>query len=100
MGFVIYAVLLGIASAMQNMVQYLSFRSDENLCFVIGTRFFKSLLNIRLLARDVTVIAITHRGSYIANTDSVIDLNPQRMQAGQRPSPRSRQRDDRWQLTS
>ncbi|WEX85769.1 ABC transporter ATP-binding protein/permease [Sinorhizobium garamanticum] len=43
-GFVIYAVLLGVASALQHMVQYLSFMSAENLGFITGTRFFERLL--------------------------------------------------------
>jgi ABC-type multidrug transport system fused ATPase/permease subunit len=38
--------------------------------------------HIRLLARDVTVVAITHRRSVIAATDSVIDLDKQRLRAG------------------
>ncbi|MEZ2131569.1 MULTISPECIES: ABC transporter ATP-binding protein [unclassified Sinorhizobium] len=43
-GFVIYAVLLGLSSALQHMVQYLSFMSAENLGFIAGTRFFERLL--------------------------------------------------------
>lgn len=43
-GFAIYAVLLGVASALQHMVQYLSFMSAENLGFITGTRFFERLL--------------------------------------------------------
>lgn len=42
-GFVIYAALLGVASALQHMVQYLSFMSAENLSFIAGTRFFERL---------------------------------------------------------
>jgi ATP-binding cassette subfamily B protein len=43
-GFAIYAVLLGVASALQHMVQYLSFMSAENLGFIAGTRFFERIL--------------------------------------------------------
>ena len=43
-GFVIYAGLLGLASALQHIVQYLSFMSAENLGFITGTRFFERLL--------------------------------------------------------
>lgn len=43
-GFVVYALLLGLSSALQHMVQYLSFMSAENLGFITGTRFFERLL--------------------------------------------------------
>ncbi|MDX8495309.1 ABC transporter ATP-binding protein [Mesorhizobium sp. VK22B] len=43
-GFVTYAVLLGVSSALQHMVQYLSFMSAENLGFITSTRFFERLL--------------------------------------------------------
>lgn len=42
--FVAYALLLGISSALQHMVQYLSFMSAENLGFIAGTSFFERLL--------------------------------------------------------
>ena len=40
----LYAVLLGVAAALQHMVQYLSFMSGENLGFIAGTRFFERIL--------------------------------------------------------
>ncbi|WP_264296507.1 ABC transporter transmembrane domain-containing protein [Mesorhizobium sp. B4-1-4] len=43
-GFVAYAVLLGLSSALQHMVQYLSLMSAENLGFINGTRFFERIL--------------------------------------------------------
>jgi len=43
-GFVVYAVLLGAASALQRMVQNLSLMSAENLGFIAGTRFFERIL--------------------------------------------------------
>ncbi|MBY5427856.1 ABC transporter ATP-binding protein [Rhizobium leguminosarum] len=41
---VLYAALVGIASALQHMVQYLSFMSSENLGFISATRFFARIL--------------------------------------------------------
>lgn len=43
-GFVVYAILLGLGSALQHMVQYLSFMSAENLGFIFGTRYFECIL--------------------------------------------------------
>lgn len=43
-GFAGYAVLLGVASALQRMVQYLSFMTAENLGFIAATRFFDRIL--------------------------------------------------------
>lgn len=43
-GFVGYAVLLGLASALQRMVQYLSFMTAENLGFIASTRYFGRIL--------------------------------------------------------
>jgi len=43
-GFVLYAVMLGAGSALQNTVQYLSFLSGENLGFITSTRYFTRLL--------------------------------------------------------
>ena len=122
-GFASYAVLLGLASALQHMVQYLSFMSAENLGFIealpdgfdtkVGERGLKLsggerqriaiaralygdpaillldeassaldeatehdiMEHIRLLASDVTVIAITHRQNIILNTDEVVELD-------------------------
>lgn len=42
--FVLYAVLLGVGSVLQNTVQYLSFLSGENLGFITSTRYFARLL--------------------------------------------------------
>lgn len=39
-GFLIYSLLLGVAVALQQMVQYLSLMSSENLAFIAGTAFF------------------------------------------------------------
>ncbi len=43
-GFLLYAIILGAASALQNAVQYLSFLSGENLGFITSTRYFARLL--------------------------------------------------------
>ncbi len=63
-GFVIYAVLLGVASALQHMVQYLSFMSAENLGFITGTRFFGRLL------RKTAVFFVEHNPAEIQNAAS------------------------------
>ncbi|MGF6416907.1 ATP-binding cassette subfamily B protein [Stenotrophomonas sp. AN71] len=42
--FVLYAVMLGAGSILQNTVQYLSFLSGENLGFITSTRYFARLL--------------------------------------------------------
>lgn len=43
-GFLLYAVMLGAGSVLQNAVQYLSFLSGENLGFITSTRYFARLL--------------------------------------------------------
>ncbi|MCW2065523.1 UNVERIFIED_ORG: ABC-type multidrug transport system fused ATPase/permease subunit [Stenotrophomonas maltophilia] len=43
-GFLLYAVMLGAGSVLQNTVQYLSFLSGENLSFITSTRYFARLL--------------------------------------------------------
>lgn len=43
-GFLLYAIILGAGSAVQNTVQYLSFLSGENLGFITSTRYFARLL--------------------------------------------------------
>lgn len=43
-GFVLYAALMGVALALQHMVQFLSFMSAENLGFIAGTSFFERLV--------------------------------------------------------
>ncbi|OJU90507.1 MAG: ABC transporter ATP-binding protein [Shinella sp. 65-6] len=43
-GLVVYALLIGIAAAMQHMVQYLSYMSAENLSFIASTSLFDRLL--------------------------------------------------------
>ncbi|MCF8826458.1 ABC transporter ATP-binding protein [Xanthomonas campestris pv. raphani] len=42
--FVAYGALLGLAAALQQMVQYLSFMSSENLGFITSTRYFAAIL--------------------------------------------------------
>ncbi|PPU74313.1 ABC transporter ATP-binding protein [Xanthomonas cucurbitae] len=42
--FVAYAVVLGLGSALQQMVQYLSFLRSENLGFIASTRYFAAIL--------------------------------------------------------
>ncbi|MBK0010778.1 ABC transporter ATP-binding protein [Stenotrophomonas sp. S41] len=42
--FLLYAVILGVSSILQNTVQYLSFLSGENLGFITSTRYFTRLL--------------------------------------------------------
>ncbi len=43
-GFIGYAALLGLGSALQHTVQYLSFMSAENLGFIASTRYFSRIL--------------------------------------------------------
>ncbi|QBL40974.1 ABC transporter ATP-binding protein [Stenotrophomonas sp. ASS1] len=43
-GFLLYAIILGAGSAVQNTLQYLSFLSGENLGFITSTRYFARLL--------------------------------------------------------
>ncbi|MCC4595386.1 ABC transporter ATP-binding protein/permease [Xanthomonas campestris pv. phormiicola] len=57
--FVAYALLLGVSSALQHMVQYLSFMSAENLGFITSTRFFQQLL------KKTAVFFIEHNPSEI-----------------------------------
>lgn len=63
-GFVIYAVLLGLSSALQHMVQYLSFMSAENLGFITGTRFFERLL------KKTAVFFVEHNPAEIQNASA------------------------------
>jgi ABC-type multidrug transport system fused ATPase/permease subunit len=63
-GFVIYAVLLGAASALQHMVQYLSFMSAENLGFIAATRFFERILN------KTAAFFVEHNPAEIQNASS------------------------------
>lgn len=63
-GFVVYAVLLGVASALQHMVQYLSFMSAENLGFITGTRFFERIL------RKTAAFFVEHNPAEIQNASS------------------------------
>lgn len=44
LGLVVYALLIGMAAAMQHMVQYLSYMSAENLSFIASTSLFERLL--------------------------------------------------------
>ncbi len=46
-GFAVYALLIGAAAAMQQMVQYLSYMSAENLSFIASTSLFGRLLRKR-----------------------------------------------------
>jgi ATP-binding cassette subfamily B protein len=43
-GFVVYALLLGLSSALQTMLQYLSLISAESLAVIAGTSMFERLL--------------------------------------------------------
>lgn len=63
-GFVIYAVLLGVASALQHMVQYLSFMSAENLGFITATRFFERIL------KKTSAFFVEHNPAEIQNASS------------------------------
>lgn len=63
-GFAVYAVLLGVASALQHMMQYLSFMSAENLGFITATRFFD-----RILKKTATFF-IEHNPAEIQNASS------------------------------
>ncbi|MDP9589534.1 UNVERIFIED_ORG: ABC-type bacteriocin/lantibiotic exporter with double-glycine peptidase domain [Shinella zoogloeoides] len=48
-GFALYALLIGASAALQNMVQYLSFMSAQNLSFIASTSLFERLLRKRAL---------------------------------------------------
>ena len=63
-GFVLYAVLLGVASALQHMVQYLSFMSAENLGFITATRFFERILS------KTAAFFVEHNPAEIQNASS------------------------------
>ncbi|WP_198026621.1 ABC transporter ATP-binding protein [Bradyrhizobium sp. ARR65] len=63
-GFVFYAVLVGIASALQHMVQYLSFMSAENLGFIAATRFFERIL------RKTAAFFVEHNPAEIQNASA------------------------------
>lgn len=64
LGLVIYAILVGVAAALQHMMQYLSFMSSENLGFIAQTRFFERIL------RKTSTFFIEHNPTEIqtANT--------------------------------
>ncbi|MGY5780474.1 ABC transporter ATP-binding protein [Rhizobium sp. LEGMi135b] len=59
LGLVIYAALMGLASALQHMVQYLSLMTSQNLGFITRTRFFE------LILRKTTTFFIEHNPSEI-----------------------------------
>ncbi|MBN8950618.1 MULTISPECIES: ABC transporter ATP-binding protein [unclassified Rhizobium] len=58
-GLAIYALLLGASSALQQMVQYLSLMSSQNLGFIARTRFFERIL------KKTTAFFIAHNPSEI-----------------------------------
>ncbi|WP_322036739.1 ABC transporter transmembrane domain-containing protein [Burkholderia cepacia] len=62
-GFVLYAVLLGLSSALQRVVQYLSFTSSKNLGFITGTRFFERIL------KKTTAFFVEHNPAEIQNAN-------------------------------
>lgn len=64
LGLVIYAVLLGAASALQHMVEYLSLMSAQNLGFIARTRFFERIL------RKTTAFFIEHNPAEIQTASS------------------------------
>ncbi|MDK1388772.1 ABC transporter ATP-binding protein [Sinorhizobium sp. 8-89] len=63
-GFVAYAVLLGLSSALQHMMQYLSFMSAENLGFISGTRFFERIL------KKTSTFFVEHNPAEIQNASA------------------------------
>ncbi|WP_105131971.1 ABC transporter ATP-binding protein [Burkholderia sp. BE12] len=63
-GFVLYAVLLGVSSALQRVVQYLAFMSAENLGFVLSTRFFARIL------KKTTAFFVEHNPAEIQNANA------------------------------
>ncbi len=63
-GFVLYAVLLGLSSALQRVVQYLSFMSAENLGFITSTRFFERIL------KKTTAFFVEHNPAEIQNANA------------------------------
>ncbi|VWB61124.1 ABC transporter ATP-binding membrane protein [Burkholderia aenigmatica] len=62
-GFVLYAVLLGVSSALQRVVQYLAFMSSENLGFITSTRFFERIL------KKTTAFFVEHNPAEIQNAN-------------------------------
>ncbi|HEV7308061.1 ABC transporter ATP-binding protein [Ensifer sp.] len=63
-GFVFYAVLLGLSSALQHMVQYLSFMTSENLGFIASTRFFERIL------KKTAAFFVEHNPAQIQNASA------------------------------
>ncbi|KVL18849.1 ABC transporter ATP-binding protein [Burkholderia sp. MSMB1826] len=63
-GFLLYAVLLGVSSALQRVVQYLAFMSAENLGFVLSTRFFARIL------KKTTAFFVEHNPAEIQNANA------------------------------
>lgn len=62
-GFLLYAVLLGLPSALQRVVQYLAFMSSENLGFITSTRFFERIL------KKTTAFFVEHNPAEIQNAN-------------------------------
>ncbi|VAW24131.1 Lipid A export ATP-binding/permease protein MsbA, partial [hydrothermal vent metagenome] len=44
LAFILYAILLGSAAALQNLVQYISLVLSQNLGFITSTLFFENLI--------------------------------------------------------
>lgn len=63
-GFVLYAVLLGFSAALQNLVQYMSLITSQNLGFVSNTGFFKKLV------KKTTAFFIEHNPAEILNAQT------------------------------
>lgn len=63
-GFVVYAVLLGLSSALQRVVQYLAFMSSGNLGFITSTRFFERVL------KKTTAFFVEHNPAEIQSANT------------------------------
>ncbi|WP_175769366.1 ABC transporter ATP-binding protein [Burkholderia cenocepacia] len=63
-GFVVYAVLLGLSSALQRVVQYLAFMTSGNLGFITSTRFFERVL------KKTTAFFVEHNPAEIQSANT------------------------------
>ncbi len=63
-GFVVYAVLLGLSSALQRVVQYLAFMTSGNLGFITSTRFFERVL------KKTTAFFVEHNPTEIQSANT------------------------------
>lgn len=63
-GCMLYAALLGLSSALQQMVQFLAYMSAQNLSFITSTRFFARILT------KTTAFFVEHNPAEIQNANA------------------------------